>query len=374
MPSLARAETLELVPGDDREPVPPPMLAAPPANVDWSAPPLHAIDPKPAPHAPRESEAPPITEAPRDEALLVFSNAAARPLASSPVQEVEAEESPKETQSPEPAPPPAPTHVDVIDLVWFDRSALPRIRKKPAWRLLVQALEDRAPDPELDDASLGSAAEMEDRRDVFEVLALGAALDAEGIEDALASAVRADGKIVPPLVLAKGELRFPFDRVEMLKAHVAVMAPLATGDEKLKTEMTLVKEFLAQPELSCSRSMIEMLSGRLWEAFGRAKRAVLPETLRAHSDSVLLQNRRYERCDVFGASHLRTLLAASATAPPFPTYLPASLASSLPMFQRFEARVVAEVHLAVDEHEEAPTALRVVALARVVKRPRRSTS
>lgn len=262
--------------------------------------------------------------------------------------------------------------LEVVDLVWFERGALPRIRKNPAWRAIVQALEDRPPDPDLDDATLGATpAEVEDRRDVFEVLTRGTATDGAGIEEALSSAVRTDGKVVPPFVLAAGDLSFPFDEVEVLKAHVAIISPLAAGDEKLKSEIALVRDFLANPELACAPPMVDALSNRLWEAFGKNKRAVPAETLKSHSDSVLLQKRRFQKREVFGGNHLRALLHAGQGGGPFPAYLPAGLAAVLPMYQRFRARLFAEVHLGVDQHESCPTALRVVAVARVVERVRR---
>jgi hypothetical protein len=338
-----------------------------------------------------------LSKANQDNSVFHTSNLAAQVLP-------EVERPVVQIAEPPPPPPPAekpaekaaaPSFVEVVDLVWFDKAALPRIRKKAAWRALVQALEDRPPDPDLDDASLGTPAEVEDRRDVFEVLTKGLVLDSAGIEDALAQAIRTDGKVVPPLVLAGGELTFPFDDVETLRSHVAVIAPLATGDDKLKAELALVKDFLATPDLACARPMVEALSARLWEAFARAKRAVSAETLKAHTESVLLQKRRYQRCEVFGGNQLRALLyagdkggnstaqppspptamtpAANQQGPqPFPAYLPASLSSALPMYSRFRTRVIVEVHLAVDQHETAQSALRILALARLVERARRA--
>jgi hypothetical protein len=53
---------------------------------------------------------------------------------------------------------------------------------------------------------------------------------------------------------------------------------------------------------------------------------------------------------------------------PVPTYLPESLSSKLPLFQRFRIRVITEVHLAVDQLETHALALKVAALARTVDR------
>jgi hypothetical protein len=45
-------------------------------------------------------------------------------------------------------------------------------------------------------------------------------------------------------------------------------------------------------------------------------------------------------------------------------YAPEAIAKVLPMFTRFSARIIAEVHLPVEETEKAPAALRVLALVR----------
>jgi hypothetical protein len=43
-----------------------------------------------------------------------------------------------------------------------------------------------------------------------------------------------------------------------------------------------------------------------------------------------------------------------------PVYLPEGLGKKLPMFQRWKARVIAEVHPRVDPFESHPAALKVV--------------
>ena len=54
-----------------------------------------------------------------------------------------------------------------------------------------------------------------------------------------------------------------------------------------------------------------------------------------------------------------------------PAYLPEAAAKALPLFLRFPARVIAEVHPREDEVEEHPAALRVLALARRIGAPPR---
>jgi hypothetical protein len=326
---------------------PAPSVIQPPSPV--AAPPPPALPPSPPP--------------PRD-AVLHVSNLAAAARAAEPEPEATRASAPAVVAA---APEAAIASVEGVDLVWFDRASLPRVRKKPEWRAIVQALEDRPPDPELDDVTLGSSpAEIEDRRDVFEILARGSPVDTAGVEEALAAAVRNDGKLVPPLVLASGTLTFPFDEIEVLRAHVALITPLSTGDEKLRAEIALVKDYLSTPDFALAPQMVDALSGRVWDAFNRSKHAVAAETLRAHAEAGLLQKRRLQRREVFGGGHLRALFQSGAEH--VPAYLPAALSSALPMFVQFRARLLAEAHLPVDQHETAPAALRVVALARLWQR------
>jgi hypothetical protein len=344
----------------------------PQAGVSSSLPPILSLKPHSSSSLPPNSLVPDNTPSPPmrvvsppGETVLELSNAAAR--VALPAVDPRPAIEPKQTASPEKALAHLPT--DLIDLLWFDRSCLPRARKRPEWKQLIKALEDRPPDLDLDDASsVGQRDEIEDRRDIFEILARGDAQDANGIEAGLDRSVRQDGKVVPPLLLVFGDLAFPFDDTEMLKAHAAVIAPFSQGDEKLTSEVTLVQDFLSTAEYSCALPMIEALGNRLWGAFARAKRAVDADTLRSHADHALLRKRKLQHREVFGGEQIRALYHATSNSPPIPTYLPKMLTAILPMYQRIRARMVVEVHLAVDQHENSSLALRVVALARVVDR------
>lgn len=354
-PTQTRRSTL-VQPASEPPPASPPLPSIPAAPLMPSG--LRPAAP-PRPSPPPPSPVPPGPPGP--DALLEISNAAAganeRPRARTPNAPAKVPQSPEGRVA------------DVIDLVWFDPKSLPRIRKPPAWRAIVEALEERPPDPELDDAALAeSTARAEDRRDVFEIVVRGEASDGAGVEAGLGQAIREDGKVVPPLMLVAGSLSLPFDEVEVLRAHVNVVAPFAPGDEKLSSEVDLVRGFLSAAELGCSSSMQEALTVRLWTAFARAKRAVAAETLQSHADAVLLQRRRFQHREVFGGDHVRAVLDAGGAHGPLPTYLPASVASSLPLYQQIRARLIAEVHPSVDQHESCPIALRVVAFARNVPR------
>jgi hypothetical protein len=272
---------------------------------------------------------------------------------------------------------------EVIDLLWFDPDALPRLRAHAAWKELLESAraalaprkdakkksdlgfdddedEDAAPPPPPDPP------EMADRRDVSTVMARGAQLDPDGVHDAILGAVADDGSFTPPLILAGGELIFPFDELEALKATMTVVSPLVGTDKKLKETVDAVNDLLQNKALDSSSGVAEGLLGRVKEAFGAQARALPSGYLDATTERMLLEQRRYQRRTVFGAPWVRAELT-SGGGNALPVYLPDELARRLPMFQRFRAKLVAEAHLSQDQHEASPTALKVVAVARVMQ-------
>lgn len=258
---------------------------------------------------------------------------------------------------------------DILELLWFDPDSVPRVRRTREWKPILDALEQRPVDRDLDDPALASEPmEMEDRREVFEVLAHGLSTDGVGVERTLDAGVRADGKFVPQLALLSAELGFEFDELGTLRATVATVSPMVTpADEALKAAVESAKEFLKTADELTPPAVADSMTARVREAFAQSKRTV-PEThLEEQTDRVLLSQRRYQKRIVFGAPHLRCLVRA-ADDPPIPAYLPESLAKKLPMFQRFRGRLIAEVHQQADQYETHRAALRVVALARATAR------
>lgn len=273
--------------------------------------------------------------------------------------------------SPPPAPAPRPAEIrEVVQLVWFDPERMPRIRRKSAWRRLLDELEQRSPDPD-EPAIANEQAEVEEQREIFEILTRGEPLGADGLHEALAAGVRDDGRFVPSLALLVGELGFPFDEVETLKAIMTTAAPLASSDERLKGAVEAAKDFFKLPAMLSPPGVADGLAARIREAFEQGKRVVPAGYLEAQTERILLDQRRYQRRSVFGEPHLRALLQVSGASTPIPVYLPEGLAHKLPLFQRFKARVIAEVHLAVDQYESHSTSLKVAALARLAPAPRR---
>ena len=284
------------------------------------------------------------------------------------------------------SPEPLPTAVDApraaatprlevgtaLQLIWFDPEEMPRIRRKADFQVILDELSNRPLDADLDDPAIAkNPMAVEDRRETFEVLARGEAVDEAGLNEALVGGVRDDGKFVSPFFLFAGELSFPFDELQRLRATVTTAAPFTAGDEILKAAIADAREFLQAPDLLSPPGVTEGFTTRIEEAFRKTRRAVPQGYLEEQTERVLLERRYYQRRSVFGGKHIRGLLLVGRATRLVPAYFPEELAEKLPMYARFRARVLAELCLQEDQYEAHPGALRVTALARVVAAPRR---
>ncbi len=257
---------------------------------------------------------------------------------------------------------------DVLDLVWFDPSVTPRVKQNPDWKRLVDELEQVAFDPELDAVHAGDAdVDVDDRREVFEVLTRGAPSGPERIDDALVEAVRADGRFAPRLLLIAGELAFEFDELEVLKATIAAAKPLGVPDDDLAKSVERASAFLRSPGLICSADVARGYTRKIRDAFQGTPRLVAPTYLDEQTERVLLERRAYQRKSVFGEPHLRSALYFPGMDAPVPSYLPVDLASKLPLFRRIKVRILVEAHPPEDQHEEHRAAFKAMAVARVLR-------
>jgi len=255
---------------------------------------------------------------------------------------------------------------EVLQLLWFEPEAVPRARRIPEHAELLAALEHRAREPQLDDASVGKEpAEVEDRRDVFEILARAPALSDERWAAALASATLVGGRYVPPVVLVAGELALAFDELATLRSTVSIATPLVGADEALKRAVQDARDFLALPDLLSPASVVEGFTSRIVDAFRKLKRALPATYLETHAERAVLERRLYQKRELYGASHLRAALHLAGSTRPVPAYLPDALAPKLPLYPRFRVRLLAELHLSEDPLDAHEASLRVVALGRV---------
>ena len=258
----------------------------------------------------------------------------------------------------------------LLELLWLDPEHLARVRRWPAWRrILDEARSHASADPGvpvLPNQDVSPA----DRRDLLLILARAEATDSDGVATALSSSVHEDGKFVPPLVLVAGELRFSFDEIDALKATATSAVPFASGDDGLRAAVDAARDFLALSDLSPAPAVVEAMTSRIRDAFGRVKRAVPPDYLEAQVERALLEQRRYQRRTFRGEPQLRALLHPDGERGALLVYLPVAVCDALPLYPRFGVRLVADAHLAVDQYESYAFALAALAVAREVPAPR----
>jgi hypothetical protein len=264
------------------------------------------------------------------------------------------------------APAPAvsrPAPADVLDLLWFDPDALPRIRSR--FSALIDQLEFEPLDPR-HDLPVDDPKASRDRHHAFGVLTQAPVTDAPGVSRAMVEAISDKGRFTPPVVVLSGELRFPFDEVEHLKAAAAAAKPLARDDKRLSDLLEMVNELVGTPLLQGSPGAVDSLLRDLSGAVSASKRPLPVKFLDAHLERVLLEQRRYQKRTVFGAPMLRGLFTPAGSSAPVPAYLPEAVAEKLPLVVQMKVRLIAEASGAQDQYESHPQALRVVALSRAM--------
>ncbi|MBK9262766.1 MAG: DUF2169 domain-containing protein [Polyangiaceae bacterium] len=263
---------------------------------------------------------------------------------------------------------------EVLHLVWYHADSVARICKVPVWRAILQEMEQKPADDDLDDpAPNRDPIEIEDMRDIFEILARAASEDVAELADELTAAVRPGNKFVPPLLLLAGEVSFPFDERETLKAAVAIATPLATTDEPFKNAVREAKEFLAGgADQMCPGPLAESHTARIREAFQRSRRSVPADTLDLQIERALLEGRHYQKRQVLGMNAIRALMhttTGNSNVRPAPIYIPDDIAKKLPLFQRFRTRIIVELYFQEDQYEAHPAALKALAIGRVQQYP-----
>ncbi len=252
---------------------------------------------------------------------------------------------------------------DIVELLWFSATAVPRIRKHPDWKEILADVKPRPDDEDLDDdVPPGRRPSAKDRRDVLAILARGKAIRVEDLESAMMDAVGEDGAFIPPLVLIAGELEFPFDEVETLKALVAASSPLVALDRKLKETVDAIHEAFNMPWVQGATGVVESLISQLKEALGQ-NRAISVQKIEAHAERALLEHRHYQKRLVMGQMRTRCLLSSGGQMK-VPVYLPEGVGKELPGWPRMTARLIAEMRLKQDPGEQSRFSLRVIALAR----------
>ncbi|MDI1446202.1 DUF2169 domain-containing protein [Polyangium sp. 6x1] len=263
---------------------------------------------------------------------------------------------------------------EVLHLIWYNPESVARVCRVPVWRAILEEMEKKPADDNLDDpAPTKDPIEIEDTRDIFEILSRGASQDVDQLEAELGAAVRPGNKFVPSLLLLAGDLSFPFDERKTLEAAVAVATPIAGADEGLKTALREAREFLMTPGELCPAPIVEGYTARIREAFQRSRRAITLDTFESQIERALVEGRHYQRRQVLGMNAIRAYLhtTTGTGARPAPVYIPEDLAKKLPLFQKFRARLLVELYFQEDQYEPHPAALKALAIGRVQSSDRR---
>jgi hypothetical protein len=252
-----------------------------------------------------------------------------------------------------------------LELLAFEKSIVPRLRahkvfgpwmRPPPKAPPTQQGKPPPPPPSPD------AIEKAERADVHQILSKDAPAAAD-------PGKYADGEddADPPIVLVSGTLVFPFDEVHVLQAAVTVAKPLAANDKKVKEALDLAAELLRSE--APAPDAAEALTARIRDAWSRAPRPAQSPGFDARVEQKLLEERKYQRRALLDGEWIRALVSPPS-GDPVVAYLPVKLEKRLPLFARFQVKLLAELYPQQDPSERSTAALKVVALARATVRPR----
>ena len=364
-----------------------PPAARPPATLPPARRPPATLPPATLPPATRPpTTLPPATlPPPAAQALPAFGQAAApaalQPLKAKPIKirppNPLGNAAPVVTIAAKASQPPiAPTQTglsnrigaqELLQLIWFDPRAVPRMRRQQDWRRILDQLEEQPQDSIVDDITLDNdAVGVENYTDTFELLSHAAAEQLRELSSIVDRGRTKDGKFVAPLALFAGQLHFPFSHLENLKATISTARPFASSDEALSHAIEDANAVVATPDLIAAPEVVLSHTKRITDAFRRVDRLVPKNYIKKQNQRALLEGRHYQRRKVFGAEHIQAQLRPSRERRnAVPTYLPAALAEQLPMYEQFQVRLIATVEPAASQYEEHTVALKVAALGRV---------
>ncbi len=252
-----------------------------------------------------------------------------------------------------------------LDLLWFDTPSVPRFRTAPNLRAALGNRKDVAWGES--DASVREPQETLDRADVQRILARTKALEAPDATRMLERSFDDDGNFQPTLAVIAGELQIAFEKHDLLAAILAVGAPLATNDKRLKDAIGSASE-IAKLGASAPPDVLDGTLLRVREAFDAAYRSMAQAYLDSRAERVLLIERRFAERSVFGEKRVRGEFVHSGASAPVPCYLPQALAARWPLLPRLRVRVIAELRYREDGDETHAEALVAFAVARELKR------
>ena len=276
--------------------------------------------------------------------------------------------------APTPSPPvealaPPPQGSRLVELLWYDEGDHVRIRSVPEWLDQMTVEEDpplleegeEPPPPPV-------AAEDPVRTDFLRALAQRERGEADRnlltrLEAVLADPRRPGGH----LVSLEGRLRLTFDEAAELALVLGIAAASSLGDLKFDAIVAASRGEAPPP----GGPDVAALRARLVEAWPATRSRLQASAAMGIVDRALTSGRAYDVREILEGSFLRARFSLPDDSVEIPMYLPRALARRLPIAAGFDARVVADVIPRADEREEAPLALRVIAVARLLDRRQR---
>jgi len=175
---------------------------------------------------------------------------------------------------------------------------------------------------------------------------------------ALREAVDEDGVFTAPTAVVSGKLEFRYEPFAMLEATVAIALPAPEDEADLQTAVKSARALIDAPRHQRCAAAATNARQRLL--------ALLDETAPERVEQLLVARRAFCRTKVFGSDHVVVTLRHDKHA--WPCYLPPEYVSAAPAFAHFPCRLVAEIHPRQNQSEVAGTALRALALGRIVAR------
>jgi hypothetical protein len=174
---------------------------------------------------------------------------------------------------------------------------------------------------------------------------------------------QADARGGRPVLVVEGQLSLCLRAHERLRKTSELAELFVEGDKRMRAVVDRVRPVAARAAVPAE--VADALRRQLVEAFQAGAPGLGDDYLDATVERQLIEDRSFVEHTLMGGPHLRALLDDAVV------YLPRAATDELPLALRFRARLVAELRLRQDAREQAPFALRCLALATLVDlRPR----
>jgi len=271
------------------------------------------------------------------------------------------------------APPPelvqrAGSDAPVVQLLWLEPGSTDRLWDDPALGPLLGPLAEASKDEPAHAYARSIGLGPEAFREALTVLAQAEPVGEQGMTAALRGALAGGGPVVPPLVVAAGQLELRLEPREALEVAAEVVAALFPTDEAAQAA---AEQARAVPEARLAGAVpaVAQAHETLRQACAQGAEPVAARELDVEVARTLLAAKRVQRRELFGAEHHRALLHVEGATHPLVAYLPESAAGHLPLIHRLAVRVLVEVHPPQDPNDPGPVALRIRALGRLDPKP-----